>query len=56
MADRLSLGWHGVEAAVAIAAGMTAGWCADPTVALAIGRVALREAREAWQGEGSGCC
>jgi len=31
-------------------------WWADPAVALLIGAVALREAREAWQGESCGCC
>jgi divalent metal cation (Fe/Co/Zn/Cd) transporter len=31
-------------------------WWADPIVALAIGGVALREAREAWRGESCGCC
>lgn len=31
-------------------------WRADPVVALGIGGVALREAREAWRGESCGCC
>jgi divalent metal cation (Fe/Co/Zn/Cd) transporter len=31
-------------------------WWADPIVALAIGGVALREAREAWRGESCSCC
>jgi divalent metal cation (Fe/Co/Zn/Cd) transporter len=31
-------------------------WWADPIVALAIGAVAVREAREAWRGESCGCC
>jgi divalent metal cation (Fe/Co/Zn/Cd) transporter len=31
-------------------------WWADPMVALAIGGVALREARDAWRGEACGCC
>jgi divalent metal cation (Fe/Co/Zn/Cd) transporter len=31
-------------------------WWADPLVALAIGAVALREAREAWRGKTCGCC
>ena len=31
-------------------------WWADPIVALVIGAVALREAREAWRGESCGCC
>jgi divalent metal cation (Fe/Co/Zn/Cd) transporter len=31
-------------------------WWADPAVALAIGGVAVREAREAWRGESCGCC
>jgi divalent metal cation (Fe/Co/Zn/Cd) transporter len=31
-------------------------WWADPLVALGIGAVALREAREAWAGESCGCC
>jgi divalent metal cation (Fe/Co/Zn/Cd) transporter len=31
-------------------------WWTDPLVALAIGAVALREAREAWRGESCGCC
>lgn len=31
-------------------------WWADPVVALLIGAVALREAREAWRGETCGCC
>jgi divalent metal cation (Fe/Co/Zn/Cd) transporter len=31
-------------------------WWADPIVALAIGAVALREAREAWRGKTCGCC
>jgi len=31
-------------------------WWADPVVALGIGAVALREAREAWRGEMCDCC
>ena len=31
-------------------------WWADPLVALGIGVVAVREARDAWQGESCGCC
>src|SRR5207302_6180727 len=31
-------------------------WWADPLVALAIGVVAGREARNAWQGQSCGCC
>jgi divalent metal cation (Fe/Co/Zn/Cd) transporter len=31
-------------------------WWADPTVALAIGAIALREARTAWQGNSCTCC
>jgi divalent metal cation (Fe/Co/Zn/Cd) transporter len=31
-------------------------WWADPLVALGIGVVAGREAREAWRGESCGCC
>jgi divalent metal cation (Fe/Co/Zn/Cd) transporter len=31
-------------------------WWADPLVALGIGAVAYREARDAWQGESCGCC
>jgi divalent metal cation (Fe/Co/Zn/Cd) transporter len=31
-------------------------WWADPAVALVIGAVAVREAREAWRGESCGCC
>ncbi|MDQ3850422.1 MAG: cation transporter [Actinomycetota bacterium] len=31
-------------------------WWADPVVALAIGAVAVREAREAWRGEACPCC
>jgi len=31
-------------------------WWADPVMALAIGGVALREARDAWRGEACGCC
>lgn len=31
-------------------------WWADPIVALLIGAVALREAREAWRGDSCGCC
>lgn len=31
-------------------------WWADPIVALGIGAVALREARDAWRGETCGCC
>jgi divalent metal cation (Fe/Co/Zn/Cd) transporter len=31
-------------------------WWADPIVALAIGGVALREARDAWKGDACGCC
>jgi divalent metal cation (Fe/Co/Zn/Cd) transporter len=31
-------------------------WWADPIVALGIGAVALREARDAWRGDACGCC
>jgi divalent metal cation (Fe/Co/Zn/Cd) transporter len=31
-------------------------WWADPLVALCIGAVALREARQAWRGEACDCC
>jgi divalent metal cation (Fe/Co/Zn/Cd) transporter len=31
-------------------------WWADPAVALGIGAVAVREAREAWRGESCSCC
>jgi divalent metal cation (Fe/Co/Zn/Cd) transporter len=31
-------------------------WLADPAVALGIGVVALREAREAWRGQSCSCC
>lgn len=31
-------------------------WWADPLAALAIGAVALREARDAWRGESCSCC
>jgi divalent metal cation (Fe/Co/Zn/Cd) transporter len=31
-------------------------WWADPAVALLIGAVALREAREAWRGDSCSCC
>jgi divalent metal cation (Fe/Co/Zn/Cd) transporter len=31
-------------------------WWADPLVALGIGAVAVREAREAWRGESCSCC
>jgi divalent metal cation (Fe/Co/Zn/Cd) transporter len=31
-------------------------WWADPIVALLIGTIALREARDAWHGESSPCC
>ena len=31
-------------------------WWADPLVALVIGAVAVREARNAWRGESCGCC
>ena len=31
-------------------------WWADPTVALLIGVVALREARDAWRGDSCSCC
>jgi divalent metal cation (Fe/Co/Zn/Cd) transporter len=31
-------------------------WWADPVVALGLGAVALREAREAWRGESCACC
>ena len=31
-------------------------WWADPVVALGIGVLALREAREAWRGEACACC
>jgi divalent metal cation (Fe/Co/Zn/Cd) transporter len=42
---------------VGLLANAVAGWWwADPLVALGIGAVALREAREAWRGEACGCC
>jgi len=42
---------------VGLLANAVAGWWwADPAVALAIGAVALREAREAWRGETCACC
>jgi divalent metal cation (Fe/Co/Zn/Cd) transporter len=42
---------------VGLLANAVAGWWwADPIVALAIGAVALREAREAWRGKTCGCC
>jgi len=42
---------------VGLLANAVAGWWwADPIVALVIGAVALREAREAWRGESCGCC
>ena len=31
-------------------------WWADPAVALLIGTVALREARDAWRGHTCSCC
>ena len=31
-------------------------WWADPAVALGIGAVAVREARDAWRGEACDCC
>ena len=53
---RAGLVWHGVEAAVALAAGIAAGWWwADPVAALAIAAVAVHEGREAWRGEDA-CC
>ena len=39
-----------------LANAVTGWWWADPIVALAIGTVALREARQAWRGESCGCC
>jgi divalent metal cation (Fe/Co/Zn/Cd) transporter len=39
-----------------LANAVTGWWWADPIVALAIGGVALREARDAWRGESCGCC
>jgi divalent metal cation (Fe/Co/Zn/Cd) transporter len=42
---------------VGLVANAAAGWWwADPMVALGIGGFALREAREAWRGQGCGCC
>jgi divalent metal cation (Fe/Co/Zn/Cd) transporter len=42
---------------VGLLANAVAGWWwADPVVALAIGAVALREARDAWRGDACGCC
>jgi divalent metal cation (Fe/Co/Zn/Cd) transporter len=42
---------------VGLSANAVAGWWwADPAVALAIGGVALREAREAWRGCSCDCC
>jgi len=31
-------------------------WWADPLAALAIGAVAVREARDSWRGDGCSCC
>jgi len=39
-----------------LANALAGSWWADPIVALVIGAVALREAREAWRGESCGCC
>ncbi|HWF36403.1 MAG TPA: cation transporter [Solirubrobacteraceae bacterium] len=39
-----------------IANALTGWWWADPAVALGIGGVALREAREAWRGQSCNCC
>jgi divalent metal cation (Fe/Co/Zn/Cd) transporter len=42
---------------VGLVANAVAGWWwADPAVALGIGGVALREAREAWRGHSCDCC
>lgn len=42
---------------VGLLANAVAGWWwADPMVALAIGGVAVREARDAWRGDACGCC
>ena len=42
---------------VGLVANAAAGWWwADPMVALGIGGVALREAREAWRGQSCDCC
>jgi divalent metal cation (Fe/Co/Zn/Cd) transporter len=42
---------------VGLLANAVAGWWwADPLVALGIGAVAVREAREAWRGEACDCC
>jgi divalent metal cation (Fe/Co/Zn/Cd) transporter len=42
---------------VGLLANAVAGWWwADPIVALAIGGVAVREARDAWRGDACGCC
>ena len=39
-----------------LANALAGSWWADPIVALVIGAVALREAREAWRGDSCGCC
>jgi divalent metal cation (Fe/Co/Zn/Cd) transporter len=39
-----------------IANALAGWWWADPAVALGIGAVALREAREAWRGQSCNCC
>jgi divalent metal cation (Fe/Co/Zn/Cd) transporter len=39
-----------------LANAVAAWWWADPLVALGIAAVALREAREAWQGQSCSCC
>jgi divalent metal cation (Fe/Co/Zn/Cd) transporter len=39
-----------------IANALAGWWWADPAVALGIGGVALREAREAWRGQSCNCC
>lgn len=42
---------------VGLLANAVAGWWwADPAVALLIGAVSLREARDAWRGDGCSCC
>ena len=51
--------WAHLSAALLIGllANAIAGWwSADPLVALVIGAVAVREAREAWKGKSCGCC
>jgi hypothetical protein len=57
----LGVGWHGLEAAIAVGAGFVARsialfglWWADPITPLLIAGVAVKEGRESWRGES--CC